>query len=73
MHWLGYNDVVSWLNEAIFQPTINFENFKINLYFICLPACLPAIMLGVGLQKFHMIKVMMADLQLAVMGDISLL
>ena len=32
MHWLGYNDVVSWLNEAktrIFQPTANFENFKI--------------------------------------------
>ena len=32
MHWLGYNDAVSWLNEAktrIFQPTANFENFKI--------------------------------------------
>ena len=30
MHWLGYNDAVSWLNEAktgIFQPTSNFENF----------------------------------------------
>ena len=33
MHWLGYNDAVSWLNKAktrIFQPTANFENFKIN-------------------------------------------
>ena len=28
MHWLGYNDAVSWLNEAktrIFQPTANSE------------------------------------------------
>ena len=28
MHWLGYNDAVSWLNKAktrIFQPTANFE------------------------------------------------
>ena len=44
-HWLGYNDAVSWLNEAktrIFQPTANFEIFEIYLYFICLPACLPA-------------------------------
>ena len=44
MHWLGYNNAVSWLNEAktqIFQPTANFENFKIYLYFICQPACLP--------------------------------
>ena len=44
MHWLGYNDVVSWLNEAktqIFQPTANFENFKIYLYFVCLPAIRP--------------------------------
>ena len=35
MHWLGHNDAVSWLNEAktqIVQPTVNFENFKINLY-----------------------------------------
>ena len=42
---VGYNDAVSWLNEAktrIFQPTAYFENFKIHLYFICLPACLPA-------------------------------
>ena len=32
MHWLGYNDAVSWLNEAktrIFQPTANFEIFEI--------------------------------------------
>ena len=32
MHWLGYNDAVSWLNKAktrIFQPTANFENFEI--------------------------------------------
>ena len=42
MHWLGYNDAVSWINEAktrIFQPTANFEIFKIYLYFVCLPAC----------------------------------
>ena len=34
MHWLGYYDAVSWLNEAktrIFQPTANFENFEIYL------------------------------------------
>ena len=45
MHWLGYNDAVSWLNEAktrIFQPTANFEIFEIYLYFVCLPASLPA-------------------------------
>ena len=45
MHWLGYYDAVSWLNEAktrIFQPTANFENFKIYLYFVCQPACQPA-------------------------------
>ena len=44
MHWLGYNDAVSWLNEAktrIFQPTANFKIFEIYLYFVCLPACLP--------------------------------
>ena len=71
MHWLGYNDAVSWLNEVktrIFQPTANFEIFEIYLYFDCLPASLPAcqpqdpVALGVGLQKFHMIKVMAADL-----------
>ena len=51
------------LNKAktrIFQPTANFEIFKIYLYFICLPASLPTVRpgaLGVGLQKFHMIKV----------------
>ena len=45
MHWLGYNDAVSLLNEAkprIFQPTANFENFEIRLYFVSQPACLPA-------------------------------
>ena len=71
MHWLGYNDAVSWLNEAktrIFQPTADFEIFEIYLYFVCLPASLPAcrktpVALGVGLQKFHMIKVMAADLR----------
>ena len=66
MHWLGYNDAVSSLNEAKTQPTANFENFDIRLYFVSLPACLPAsqpaIRPGVGLQKFHMIKVMAADL-----------
>ena len=44
MHWLGYNDAVSWLNEAktrIFQPTANFEIFEIYLYLV-LPACQPA-------------------------------
>ena len=44
MHWLGYNDTVSWLNEAktrIFQPTANFEYFDIYLYFVCAvrPGC----------------------------------
>ena len=45
MHWLGYNDAVS-LNEVktrIFQPTGNFKTFEIYLYFVCQPACLPAI------------------------------
>ena len=45
MHWLDYNDAVSSLNEAktqIFQPTANFENFEIRLYFISLPASQPA-------------------------------
>ena len=44
MHWLGYNDTVSWLNKAktrIFQPTAKFEYFKIYLYFVCLPAVRP--------------------------------
>ena len=48
MHWLGYNDAVSWLNEAktrIFQPTANFEIFEIYLYFVQ-PASLPAIRPG---------------------------
>ena len=63
MHWLGYNDAVSWLNEAktrIFQPTANFEIFKIYLYFVCLPASHKT---RLRLQKFHMIKVMVADLR----------
>ena len=37
MHWLGYNDAVSLLNEAktrIFHLTANFENFEIRLYFV---------------------------------------
>ena len=37
MHWLGYNDIVSWLNEEktrIFHPTANFKSFEIRL-----PAC----------------------------------
>ena len=57
IHWLGYNDAISWLNEAktrIFQPTANFEIFEIYLYFVsqpasqpaCLPACLPAVRPG---------------------------
>ena len=46
MHLLGYYDAASWLNEAktrIFQPTANFENFEIYLFFVCLQACQPAI------------------------------
>ena len=45
MHWLGYYDAVSWLNEAktrVFQPTADFEN-SIYLYFVCLPASQPAV------------------------------
>ena len=41
MHWLGYNDAIYSLNEAktrIFQPTANFENFEIRLYFVSQPA-----------------------------------
>ena len=48
MHWLGYNDAVSWLNVAktrIFQPTAYFENFK-NLPVFRLPACQPAVRPG---------------------------
>ena len=44
MHWLGYNDAVSWLNETktrIFQPTANFEKFEIRLYFVSQPAVRP--------------------------------
>ena len=49
IHWLGYNDAVSWLNKAktrIFQPTANFEIFEIYLYFVSQPACLPAVRPG---------------------------
>ena len=49
MHWLGYNDAVSWLNEVktqMFQPTAYFENFEIYLYFICLLASLPTVRPG---------------------------
>ena len=49
MHWLGYNDAVSSLNEVktrIFQPTANFENFEIRLYFISQPASQPAVRPG---------------------------
>ena len=49
MHWLGYNDAVSSLNEAktqIFQPADNFENFKIRLYFVSQPASQPALRPG---------------------------
>ena len=49
MHWLGYNDAVSLLNEAktrIFQPTANFENFEIHLYFVSQPASQPAVRPG---------------------------
>ena len=44
MHWLGYNNAVSSLNEAktrIFQPTANFENFEIRLYIVSQPAVRP--------------------------------
>ena len=44
MHWLGYHDAVSLLNEGktrIFQPTANFKNFEIRLYFVSLPASQP--------------------------------
>ena len=49
MYWLGYNDAVSSLNKVktrIFQPTANFENFEIHLYFVSQPACQPAIRPG---------------------------
>ena len=48
MHWLGYNDAVSSLNEAktqVLQPTANFENFKIHTVFRQ-PASLPAVRPG---------------------------
>ena len=43
MHWLGCNNSVPWLNETktqIVWPIAKFENFKINLYFVWLPASL---------------------------------
>ena len=44
MHWLGYNDAVSWLNEAKTRPTANFEILEIYyLYFVCSQ---PAVRLG---------------------------
>ena len=46
MYWLGYNDAVSSLNEVKTQPTANFENFKIHLYFVSRPACQPAVRPG---------------------------
>ena len=70
MHWLGCNDAVPWLNKVktrIFQPTatVIFKISKLTcILSACLPACLPAcppknpVTLGVGLQKFHKIKVM---------------
>ena len=48
-HWNAlvrlYNDAVSSLNGAktrIFQPTANFENFEIRLYFVSQPAVRPS-------------------------------
>ena len=42
VHWLGCNDAVPWLNEAKLEYFgLQFEYLEINLYFICLPACLP--------------------------------
>ena len=65
MHWLGYNDTVSWLNEAktqIFQPTANFEIFEICLYFVSQPAVRPGCA-RCRAPEFHMIKVMAVDLR----------
>ena len=70
MHWLGYNDAVSSLIEAktqIFQPTANFENFEIHLYFVSQPACQPAVRPGCARCRApeisHDIKVMAVDLR----------
>ena len=70
MHWLGYNDAVSWLNKAktrIFQPTANFEIFEIYLYFVCQPASqpasLPAVRPGCARCRAPEIKVMATDLR----------
>ena len=65
MHWLGYNDTVSWLNEAktrIFQPTANFEIFENYLYFVCLPAYQPSVRPGCA-RCSQMIKIIAADLR----------
>ena len=67
MHWLGYNDAVSWLNKVktqIFQPTAILKISKLTCISLStsLLACQPAVTLGVGLQKFHMIKVMAVDI-----------
>ena len=56
MHWLGYNDAVSCLNEAktrIFQPTANFEIR--NLPVFCLPACLPASLPACRKTRLHQV------------------
>ena len=73
MHWLCYNDAVSWLNKAktrIFQPTANFEKFNQNLPVFCLPAsqpaCLPAVRPGCARCRAPEIshdKIMAADLR----------
>ena len=71
---LVYNDAVSWLNEAktrIFQPTANFENFEIyRISSASQPALKPGCTRCVGLQKFHMIKVMAADLRKCCSEDV---
>ena len=54
MHWLGYNDAVSWLNKAktrMFQPTANFEIFEIYLYFVLSEA-------SAGPYRYHNIHCM---------------
>ena len=61
MHWLGYNDAVSWLNKVKTQPTTNFEIFK-----FCPPAYLPALRPSCARCRASEIshdKVMVANLQ----------
>ena len=43
MHWLGYNNELNEAKTRIFQPTANFENFEIRLYFVSEPASLSAV------------------------------